>query len=253
MQLRLGFWRDQERLPIEPPSAADGEGRALGPTVSSGVVALPTYSVTRTDHPPKIDGKLDDPAWQRAAPVTLVDSLDGHPVARKTVARMLYDDQALYLSFDCEDPDVWGTLLKRDEPIYTEEVVELFVDADGDGRTYDEMEVSPRNTVFDAWFPARREGMDTSHDAGMTTAVTVQGTLDDRSDRDQGWKAELRIPFARLHAVPRLPPRPGDRWRFNLYRLDFEGGYARGQAFSPVGEPDFHALPKFGWLQFEGT
>ena len=110
---------------------------------------------------------LDDPVWQGATPLTLVDSVDGKPTQLRTTARLTWDDEALYVAFDCEDPDVWGTFRNRDDPLYTQEVVEIFVDADADGRTYDEIEVSPHNVVFDAYFPARRQGMDTSWDSGL--------------------------------------------------------------------------------------
>ncbi|HEY1907109.1 MAG TPA: carbohydrate-binding family 9-like protein, partial [Myxococcaceae bacterium] len=125
-------------------------------------------------------------------------------------------------------------------------------DADADGKTYNEIEVSPHNVVFDAYFPARRQGMDLSWDSGLQSAVKVNGTIDDPSDRDQGWTVEMRIPFARLSSVPHVPPRPGDRWRFNLYRLDLpDRKRAQGQAFSPLFVGDFHAVDRFAWLVFE--
>ncbi|HSP79172.1 MAG TPA: carbohydrate-binding family 9-like protein, partial [Myxococcaceae bacterium] len=185
-------------------------------------------------------------------PVVLRGSFDGRPVALRTEARLAYDDAHLYIAFDVEDPDMWGTLRERDAPIYEQEVVEVFLDANADGRTYNELQVSPHNVTFDAYFPARRQGMDLGWDSGMVTAVKVRGTLDDPTDRDEGWRAELRIPLARLAEVPHLPPRKGDRWRFNLYRLEhLERRQVEGQAFSPLFVGDFHALPRFGWLVFE--
>ena len=62
----------------------------------------------------------------------------------------------------------------------------------------------------------------------------------------------MRIPFDRLASVPHLPPRAGDRWRFNLYRLDLpDRKSARGQALSPLFVGDFHALDRFAWLVFD--
>ena len=86
--------------------------------------------------------------------------------------------------------------------------------------------------------------------SGAKHAVRVDGTLNDPSDTDRGWTAELAIPLASLSAVPRLPPQPGDRWRMNLYRLDHGKGGIQGQAFSPVMVGDFHHLEKFGTLVF---
>jgi hypothetical protein len=247
----LGFWRGDERLPVDEPRAQDGTNRVLGPKLGSEP-ELPEYKVHRAKKPPVIDGALDDEAWKEATAVVLHGSFDGRPVALRTEARLAYDDTNLYVSFDAEDPDIWGTLLKRDDPIYNEEVVEVFLDANADGRTYNELQVSPHNVIFDAYFPARRQGMDTSWDSGMKTAVKLLGTIDNPSDRDERWTVEMQIPFARLAQVPNVPPKKGDRWRFNMYRLEhLDRRGVEGQSFSPVFVGDFHALPRFGWLTFD--
>jgi len=207
--------------------------------------------VKRVKKAPQIDGDLSDPAWTEATPVNLVGSFDGSGPSSRTTARLLYDDQTLYVSFDCEDPNIQGTLFKRDDAIYTQEAVEIFLDADGDARTYNELEVSPNNTLFDAYFPERRSGMDLSWDSGTRSAVKFRGTINNPSDRDQGWTVEMAIPMAKLAKVPRVPPRKGDQWRFNLYRLDIQGQRQEGMAFSPLFVGDFHHLPRFGRLNFD--
>ena len=248
----LGFWQGDARLPVDDPKQHEQDNRMHGPELSGSGPPLPEYVMHRAAKAPVIDGVLDDPAWKDATPGVLRGSFDGRPALLRTEARLVYDDTFLYVAFDLVDPDVWGTLLKPDEAIYNEEVVEIFLDANADGRTYNELEVSPHNVHFDASFPARRQGMDLSWDSGMTTAVKVRGTLDDPSDRDEGWSVEMRIPFARLAEVPHQPPQKGERWRFNLYRLEHLGRHqVEGQAFSPLYIGDFHALPRFGWLVFD--
>ena len=59
----------------------------------------------------------------------------------------------------------------------------------------------------------------------------------------------MAIPFARLTGA-RVPPKKGDQWRFNLYRLDGRAGAAGRQAFSPLFVGDFHHLPRFGLAEF---
>ncbi len=247
----LGFWRGDERLPVDQAQAHDGTHRMLGPNLGASAEPLPEYQAKRTSLAPTIDGDLSDEVWKSAPEIVLLGSMRGESVRLRTTARILYDEQHLYVGFDAEDPDVWGTLLNRDDPIYGQEVVEVFLDANADGKTYNELQVSPNNTIFDAYFPARRQGMDLSWDSKMQTAVKIRGTLNDPSDRDDGWSAEMKIPFAELAEVPRLP-QPGDRWRMNLYRLDLpDRKRQEGQAFSPVQVPDFHNLSRFGWLVFE--
>ncbi|MGQ0506454.1 MAG: carbohydrate-binding family 9-like protein [Myxococcaceae bacterium] len=251
LRFALGFWQGDSRLPVDAADANVGENRMAGPLVSAGLSPPPEYRVKKVERAPKIDGVLDDAIWKEATPVELVTSYDGRKPSLRTTARIVRDDEGLYVAFDCEDPDVWGTLLTRDADIYNQEVVEVFLDANGDGRTYNELEVSPHNVIFDAYFPARRQGMDLTFDAKMETAVKVRGTLDNAGDRDEGWSVELKIPFAPLAEVPHRPPQSGDRWRFNLYRLEhLDRKNVEGQAFSPLFIGDFHHLPRFGWLVF---
>jgi hypothetical protein len=258
----LGFWNEQGRMGVDPqpagePPRTDGQGQVLAAVfpVQVNGPPLPTYVVPRAQGPITIDGKLDDAAWQKAPSTpAFVQTMTGAPTHSETHAKLLYDDQFLYVAFDCQDDDVWGTLLKKDDPIYGQEVVEIFLDADGDGKTYNELEVSPHNTQFDAAFEYRRSDLQKAMawDSHMESAVQVQGTIDDPSDVDRGWTVEMKIPLANLMAVPRLPPQPGDTWRFNLYRLDYynQRHINEGQAFSPPLVGDFHNLPRFGYLKF---
>src|SRR5262249_61533834 len=100
--------------------------------------------------------------------------------------------------------------------------------------------------------PAGGRGMVLAWDWGVRGGGRVGGPSDDPSARDQGWTVEMRIPLRRLASVPPPPPRPGDRWRFNLYRLDLpDRKNAQGQALSPLFVGDFHALDRFAWLVFD--
>jgi Carbohydrate family 9 binding domain-like len=254
VRLYLGFWNDSGRLSVDSAPMSDGQGRVLGPKIEGPQVALPEYAAVRAAKPPVIDGKLDDNVWATAKEQPLTRSFDGGPVGRKTTFRIAYDETNLYVAFRAEDPDVWGSLTKKDDPIYTEDVVEVFLDADGDGRTYNELQVSPHNVSFDASFVSRRSDLDAAMkwESGMQTQVFIKGTLDDDSDTDEFWSAEMKIPLANLTAVPHAPKK-GDRWRFNAYRLEHleRRKSIEGQSFSPLFIGDFHALPRFGWLSFE--
>ncbi len=256
LRLFLGFWSDSGRLPIDTAALSDGDGRVLGPKLEApGQVALPEYAMVRAAKAPVIDGKLDDAVWQTAKEQPLTRSYDGGPISRKTTFRMVYDDAFLYVAFRAEDPDVWGSLRNKDDSIYNEDVVEVFLDADADGKTYNELQVSPHNVNFDASFVARRSDLPAAMkwESGMKSAVFVKGTLDDDSDTDEYWTAEMQIPIANLTSVPHVPPVKGDRWRFNAYRLEHIARRTNieGQSFSPLFVGDFHALPRFGWLVFE--
>ena len=201
----------------------------------------------RASGPIAIDGVLSEPAWERAERAgPFVRSLDGKPCSAQTVARLLWDDENLYVAFQAEDPNIATPFTRDDEPLYTSNVVEIFVNPSG------EIELSPANVLFDASFTGRRQGMDLAWSSRARHAVHLDGTLNDPRDVDRGWTAELAIPFAALTGMPRPRPQRGDTWRFNLYRLRQGPGQPNeGQALSPPMAGDFHALDRFATLRFD--
>lgn len=209
--------------------------------------------VHRARTPIEVDGILAEPDWDRAERAgPLVRSLDGKAGVEQTVARLLWDDENLYVAFQVEDANVSTPFTRDDEPLYRSNVVEIFLNPSGDLARYDEIEIAPSNALFDASFTGRRQGMDLSWSSRARHAVHVNGTLNDPRDVDRGWTAELAIPFAALTGMPAPRPRRGDKWRFNLYRLrQYPGQPGEGQAYSPPMVGDFHALDRFATLRFD--
>jgi hypothetical protein len=210
------------------------------------------YLVHRAKSPINIDGLLDDASWS-AAPSTgpLVRSMDGKPATAFTEARILWDDDNLYVSFNSEDANISTPFLKDDEQLYTSNVVEIFINPSGDLKRYAEIELNPANALFDATFTGRRQGMNLPWSSGAKHAVHLDGTLNDARDVDRGWTGELAIPFATLPGMPRPKPQGGDEWRFNLYRLrQGPGQPGEGQAFRPPMIGDFHAVDRFATMRF---
>ncbi|MBN2360184.1 MAG: carbohydrate-binding family 9-like protein, partial [Deltaproteobacteria bacterium] len=261
----VGFYSGERRLPVDDPgkspqgdqvSAHDGHHRvpAARLLLRGGVDEL-TATVYRTPGAIALDGKLDEPAWAQAQRLGPFVNYDGVGVpSNTTLARLSYDDQALYLAFECADRDIWTSFQKRDDPIYNEEAVEIFLDVDGDLKTYVELQQSPANVHFDAAFTGRRQGMDTGYNADYQTALLLDGTLNDPSDVDRGWTAEWRIPFDQIRGLDK-PARAGDVWRFNLFRLDKprQGGRIvdnQASAWSSPLSGDFHNVNRFGRMVF---
>ena len=228
-------------------AAAFGVGANAAPRPS-------VYSCSKVDCPPVVDGKLDDPAWKIAPEMTLVMSCTGEPATKRTTARMCWDDDCLYIGFDCVDTDILATMTNRDDWIWREEVVEAFICPSCNLTQYYEINLSPLNTLFDAYIvndgTGPGEGTDFGWNCeGIRTAVCVDGTVQDRTDVDRGWSAEYAIPFAGLK---RSTPKPGERWRLNLYRIDLVPEPKEFQAWSPTltEKPAFHIPERFGTVFF---
>src|SRR4051794_29986833 len=97
---------------------------APDPKLASELTPFPHpkgYVCYRTTSPLTIDGKLNDEAWA-AAPWTdaFVDiEGDAKPKPRhKTRVKMLWDDTALYIAAELEEPHVWATLKDHDAVIF---------------------------------------------------------------------------------------------------------------------------------------
>src|SRR5262249_14415366 len=155
----------------------------------------------------------------------------------KGEAKVLWDDKYLYVAFQLEDKDVWATKTARDDKLWTEEAVEVFLDADGDKATYVELQVNPKNAVFDSYLPKYRENQN-DFEAGMKPAVFVDGRVDKRDDTDKGWSVEMQIPLVSARGkdatMKNVPPVIGTVWRANFFRMDMPAGKPQaGTAWSP--------------------
>ncbi len=211
-----------------------------------------SYAAERTAGP--LAALLDAGAagWASAARVAW------GPEAYATTFAALWSDAGLALRFDVTDPSPWHTLTARDAPLFGEEVVELFLDVGATGRAYAEIEWNPVNAVIDLWIdrPANRYDREWNA-AGLESQVVARK---DSAGRAIGWTATAVLPWAALATkAPQgtaLPPRPGERWRFNAYRIERPGGPAdpeRGALFlawSPTGERSFHTPAAFREIVF---
>jgi hypothetical protein len=215
---------------------------------------LPVYEVSRTATPVKVDGKLDDAVWTRAAPMSdFRQNLDGSVGVVKTEAKMLYDDNFLYVSFRCPDKNIWATMKTRDQHLWLEEVVEVFVQADPHQGSYIELEVNPLGTMLDIYLLDIRKPLhyESWNSQRLKWGIQLVGTVDGK-DGDREWTCEIALPLEDVVTAPNLPPRVGDRWRMNLYRVEQRPTPA-SLAWSPTFQEDFHIPAMFGELVFTGN
>lgn len=260
--------------------------RANGPGLALGLILLGTtafaqsplrYVAPYTMLAPAIDGRLDDPPWAAAAWSAWFVDIEGdaQPAPRlRTRLKMAWDSSALYVAAELEEPDLWGTVTWRDAVIFQDHDFEVFLDPDGDARAYFELEINAVGTVWDLFLPrAYRDGgsaRNTWDITGLRSAVRLEGTLNDPTDRDHGWTVELAIPFRDLATaeVTTAIPGRGDVWRVNFSRVEWDlrverGAYAKvldpatgrpraehNWVWSPQGAVNMHLPERWGFLEF---
>jgi hypothetical protein len=269
IQIVTGIWKGTERLAIRS-GPKDRERRGIVANVAlRGVAERERVRSTRVprlrvDRSPtktriKIDGRLDDPAWKTARTTgPFVNVSTGEPNTNPDLGgwvKLLWTEQALYLGFNVQDARVVGGFdpKSQDPHLWTKDTVEIMVDPDGDGdnRDYYEIQINPQNLVFDSRFdsynrPRVEPDGPFGHQqwsANLQSAVVVRGTIDDNSDRDQGYVVEARLAWQALDRAAHAPPRPGDTWRMNFYVIQQNSGVS----WSPIlGQGNFHKASRFG-------
>jgi hypothetical protein len=247
-----------------------------------------TYEVHKTTHPPKIDGKLNDPAW-KSAPWTpnFVDIAAPNNTITPpfhTRAKLLWDEKYLYIAAELEEPDIHSTLTQHDSELYKENNFEFFLKPFADQSGYFEFEINARGTTWDLYLPKPyNQGgkADSSWEiSGLRQAVALHGTLDNPKDHDQGWTVELAVPWAALATrLPVPPPTIGTEWRANLMRVEWPSNQPGSQfsalpqtqpsptspdtetvamrkenysVWSSQGIPNMHAPDRWGTFKFVG-
>jgi hypothetical protein len=186
-----------------------------------------------------------NPGWDRVEPVYLKETVTGGAPAQATGLKVAWSETSLHVRFEAEDTEAWGTLTHRDDPLFNEEVVEVFLDPVGDLQSYFEIEVSPLNVVCDLVLRKTRSGYQKEF---AWDCEHLQTTTEVATSR---WITEMAIPFASLCPEP---PVLGERWRVNFFRIDRpRKALAELSAWSPTGMRRFHVQQRFGILEFVGS
>lgn len=187
--------------------------------------------------------------WAQAVALPPFTLADGSGLAQQqTVAQICYNEQALFVRFDCEDSDIWGTYTQRDDPIYDEEVVEVFIGA-GEQTPVDyyEFEISPNGVLLDLTVhnpTGQRSELKTDFAWDCPGLTWMAGRQADRLH----WWAAFAIPWASIGAPAQLPA----LWRANFYRIerprDCDPEFS---CWSPTmtNPADYHKPAYFGLLE----
>jgi hypothetical protein len=274
-----GIWKGDARLRIVT-GPNDGDNRAIVGKIHTGLTAQPAESHTDTlpavtinklaaGETITVDGKGDDAAWQKAAPIgPFVDVGTGKPNTSFPVngtAKMTWDDANLYVLFDVTEDQVVGGFTKPGTPdqkdmwtttgqpkLWMKDTVEMMTDPDpsGDNKDYYELQINPQNKVFHTQYdsyntPKTDPNGPFGHedwDPKLKSVVVVHGDID-KPGTDQGYTVEASIPWAAFAKAANHPPKSGDVWRMNFYAMKNNGGVA----WSPIlGQGNFHKSSRFG-------
>ncbi|HUS80490.1 MAG TPA: glycoside hydrolase family 20 zincin-like fold domain-containing protein [Armatimonadota bacterium] len=229
---------------------ADGPGSGWFDDASRVLIAeRPTLRVPRSEVAPAVDGALDDPAWAAATRATdfMVLSGEGERAPVDTRALVCFDDQALYIGFQCAEPNVAGIKMAATEDghdVWGDDCVEVFLDIERDRASYLHLGVSAGGFRWQD----RRLASSWYTNWYSTGGGDVAPPVWDAAAKvgADSWTAELRLPFDQIGG----PPRIAAVWGANFCRTRRAASQEQNLVWSyTAGE--FYAVPeRFGTLVF---
>lgn len=194
---------------------------------------------------------LDESIWREINTVDLVRN-DGAklPSDLSTKAQSCWDDKSLYIRFSCNDPYIWATMKGAEQPLWEEEVVEVFIDPDKDGKNYIELEVNPLNNILTLLIPDGEQKTNWRDNAKFKLKNLKTNVVKSNSS----WMADIIIPFENFSRQVNVPPKEGDVWNLNLYRIERPDKERPEDciliAWSPTFKDTFHDPRSFGEIVF---
>jgi hypothetical protein len=165
-------------------------------THSSPDSTRPVITVQRTNKLIAIDGKLNDEAWEDAAPYEgyffQSEPDDRAPSSEKTKVMVLQDDKTIYFGIQAHDSEpekIFSSALRRDKDIWRDDVVELLLDTFRDNRNCYAFVTNALGVQGDAIISDQGDHINLEWDC----VIFMDG-----SRNDKGWSAEFAIPFKSL-------------------------------------------------------
>ena len=175
------------------------------------------YTCYRTTGHIIADGVLNEPDWARAEWSDDFLDITGDPGLKpsfQTRIKLLWDDEYLYVAAELHEPHIWGTIYKKDEVIFHDNDFEIFLDPDGNGTNYYEIEVNALGTIWDLMLTrSYKNGGKPLSDwdlKGLKTGIHIRGSFNDASKPDTSWTVEMALPIAGLMEGKKAGSKPAE-------------------------------------------
>jgi hypothetical protein len=186
-------------------------------------------------HPPVIDGRLDDPAWEKAewaTNFTQREPDDGKAPSQQTAFKIMYDEKNLYISvraYDNEPDKIVRRVTRRDQ--FDGDWVEINIDSYFDHRTGFSFTLNAAGVKGDEAISNDGDNWDTNWNPVWFGEVAID---------NEGWTAEMRIPLSQL----RFGAKEEQVWGIQVQRRLFRKQERSVWQYIPQNTP--------GWVSFFG-
>lgn len=217
---------------------------------------LPRAQAPKLEQAPKLDGKLDDEFWTKAAKLSAFQRNVGGPteIGPATDVWIATAGETFYIGARCHEKDMAGLIGKTEEPSWDEDVMEIFLRAGNKpAEPYHHFQVNCRGAYNDEY-----------NRSSLWDAKKIKVAA---GAEDAAWTFEMELPFSEL-VLPKEKEVLAGPWRLNLMRTRpmhrgdrktagavkiGRGGekYFEETAWSPTETNSSHLPHMFGYLWLE--
>jgi len=255
----------------EPPASGPATRPGATRSATSRAVASPpprlvptvrwdpaeAYLCRRAKGPITIDRADHRRQWQDAVVIDrFLEPRTLRPATSRTEARLLWDDRCLYIKVFAHDTDLRAKYTRRTDPLWEDDVVDMFFKPTAAKPSYYQFQITPINTVGAYEVPrsdprpSRQRMSDWPH--GIRSAVYAYGTVNDPAKQDGYYRAVMAIPWKNLRLLGGKAPKTGDTWRFSICRYDYWDYPTSPEEYTsaPLKTNDFHRTQDYTVLKF---
>ncbi|MGI5869370.1 MAG: carbohydrate-binding family 9-like protein [Kiritimatiellia bacterium] len=204
-----------------------------------------------------VDGRLDKPVWKRAPAYPLSLPADrweaGEVLQEAGRVQFAWNERYFYLAVSFDDSDVVAEGKADGEHHYNlGDLAELFLWPENHS-WYWELYVTPHGRQSSFFFPSPARILPScfKNHLHLFVAAQVQGTLNDWSDRDQGWTAEMAVPVSALTERGEAWG-PGSAWRVLVGRYNYSVHLPKLElsAMPSLSKTNYHLRDEYARLMF---
>lgn len=223
----------------------------------------PIFKVSKATSSIFVDGRQDEAVWSKTEARTLdyFYSIEKPTDKQKTTFKMLWDEENLYVFFECEDEFITVRETERDGKPYFDDCAELFLITVPDSLdTHFGFELNlnkaSNDFIYFNDYYKKEHAVFRKYNPDFQVEVTYNGTINNNTDKDIGWTMEMAIPLSEFGALGKLEEvKEGSRWAFLAIRQDrndLEGNRRSTSTIFPIYDisKNVHQPNRFGLMEF---
>lgn len=216
------------------------------------------YEIQKAPQAVTIDANWDKDVWKNIPAITLDLYMGDKPQHRpKTQAKLLYDDEAVYVIFRVEDQYVRAVAREFHDSVCSDSCVEFFFSPDKTVETgYFNLEMNCGGTILLHFNPQPRQSreLDIADCQKIEVAHTLPKNIEPEISEPTTWSVEYCLPLAILEKYGSVTkPAPGVVWRANFYKCADQSSRPHWLTWNKVDHPspNFHLPQFFGQIKFK--